>query len=165
MMSSRPSDHNVRELIEMLKKSFRCEPKTCADAERWLLEHEGDNDLLKRAAIQRGSYFNSSVLWYAVCCSPQVAFIKRILQLAPDTIKRCCSFDTISPTPPLPLHAAIEYRASYEVIKLLLDALCRRCQTSRWVWKVAITFGMLEKGHRYCFKVVGSTPRRSPTSR
>ena len=142
MTSSTPSDKKVCELVEILEEAYINAyifpvserdsdntdryTKTYAAAEQWLLEHEGDSDLLKRAANQVGKRvikrrdeyhkYDCTVLWYAVCLRPQVAFIKRILQLAPDTIKSKCSLQL-----PLPLHAAYTYCASFQVIKLLLD--------------------------------------------
>ncbi len=94
--------------------------KTYADAEQWWLEHEGDCDLLRRAANQRDKY-DFTVLWYLVRLRPQIAFVRRILQLAPDIIKVKLFECSLPLTLPLPLHAAIKYHAPYDVIKLLLD--------------------------------------------
>jgi ankyrin repeat protein len=52
-------------------------------------------------------------------CSPQVAFINRILQLAPDTIKWQCG--KVFKSKSLLLRDAILCGASYEVTTLLLD--------------------------------------------
>jgi ankyrin repeat protein len=115
MMPSRPCNKKVRGLIEILEEAYY-ETQNSFNAEQWLLKHEGDNDLLKIAANQKG-IDDCTVLWYAVCISHKVAFIQRILQLAPDTIKSKCRKYKL----PLPLHAAIRFHAPYDVIKLLLD--------------------------------------------
>jgi len=112
-----------------------------SDVEQWSVEHDGDDDLLRRAANvisdveqwledNEGDYYllrraanyigrdSCTVVWHLVCLRPEVTIIKRILQIAPDTIKLKCGNGDF----PLPLHAACHYCASYDVIKLLLDA-------------------------------------------
>jgi len=134
-----PSSSNMKdiELISNLENTGA----VISDVEQWSVEHDGDDDLLRRAANvisdveqwledNEGDYYllrraanyigrdSCTVVWHLVCLRPEVTIIKRILQIAPDTIKLKCGNGDF----PLPLHAACHYCASYDVIKLLLDA-------------------------------------------
>jgi ankyrin repeat protein len=92
------------------------------DVERWLNENQDNYRLLRQAANYRDEIDlydyhekNSTPLHYLVCAHPPFQLVQRILQLAPNTIEKKNKWGY------LPLHNALRYNASPEVIKMLFE--------------------------------------------
>jgi ankyrin repeat protein len=139
-----PSYNEDKGLIAILER----DSATLVEIKQWLIEHKGDSDLLGRAANQRGDN-DRTVLWYLVGLNPTIALVKRILQLAPDTIKLRCSTDS-----PLPLHAAIEAQASYGVIKLLLNAYPEAARVQDAFLKLPLHLALKSKNNFSIIKIL-----------
>jgi hypothetical protein len=112
-----PRPFPLEALISILENSAVESFRRVSQVKKWLVQHEGDRKLLKRAANHRGHQLRT-VPWYLARLRPPVALIEGILQLAPNTVKSKCRDGYL----PLTLHAACHKKASYGIIKLLLDA-------------------------------------------
>jgi ankyrin repeat protein len=87
------------------------------DVQEWLDNNKDDEDLLKQAANYKNENTNMTPLHYLVWRKPPSDLVERLLQLAPETIKVQDKYGGN-----LPLHVALYYEASSDVIKMILPA-------------------------------------------
>jgi ankyrin repeat protein len=85
------------------------------DIQEWLDNNKSNQDLLSRAANYQDEE-SSTPLHYLIMKKTPSDLVGRLLQLAPDTIKKQ------DMNRDLPLHRALKYKASSDVINMLFQA-------------------------------------------
>jgi ankyrin repeat protein len=111
------SDEDVsKELYNLCLNIRRDGPNRFEKVQKWLDNSKDNDNLLIRATNYKDEKYNFTPLHYLVMNKPPSDLVKRLLQLAPDTIK----VQNIGGR--LPLHIALIFKVSSAVIYMLFNA-------------------------------------------